>query len=123
MRLPFKTRRQLKAEIEHLTEQLRILGNERQIDAANYRREITELEDKCKFLAEKSATLASRLEELLEAEQTINRLRKELNEMKDLNAGLGSTVSELKQRNYNLARKIAKMEEKSNIYEAKRQKP
>ena len=119
----FKSRKHLKIEIDYLTEQLRIESEARKQDAAKYRSEITDLEDKCKFLAEKAATLASRLEELLDAERTINSLAKELNEMKDLNAGLGSTVSELKQRNETLARKLRQKEEKSNTYEAKRQKP
>ena len=120
MRLPFKTRRQLKAEIEHLTEQLRIETDARRKDAAKYRSEITDLEEKCNILAGHAGTLEDRLEQLLDAERTINYLKKELNEQKGINAGLASTVTEMKQRNQNLARKIALLEEKSNTYVAKK---
>ena len=120
MRLPFKTRRQLKAEIEHLTEQLRIETEARRKDAAAYRSELTEMDDKHKVLVDHAKTLKDRLEQLLDAERTINSLAKELNETKGINAGLSSTVTELKQRNQNLARKIAMLEEKSNTYISKK---
>ena len=120
IRLPFKTRRQLKAEIEHLTEQLRIETDARRKDATKHRSELTEEEERRKVLVEHAKTLKSRLEELLDAEREINRLRKELNEQKGINAGLASTVTEMKQRNQNLARKIALLEEKSNTYIAKK---
>lgn len=118
----FKSRKHLKIEIDYLTEQLRIESEARKQDAAKYRSEITDLEDKCKFLAEKDATLASRLEELLDAERTINNLCKELAEKTDLVAGLSSSLTELKQRNETLARKLRQKEEKSNTYEANRKK-
>lgn len=115
----FKSRKHLKTEIDYLTEQLRIESEARKTDAARHRREITQLEDKCKFLADSAKTLKSRLEELLDAEREINRLRKELNEMKDLNAGLGSTVTDLKRRNETLARRLRQSEEKRNTQEPK----
>ena len=120
MRLPFKTRRQLKAEIEHLTEQLRIETEARRKDAAAYRSELTEMDDKHKVLVDHAKTLKDRLEQLLDAERTINSLAKELKETKDINAGLSSTVTDLKQRNSKLAEKIRKLEEQSNTYVAKK---
>lgn len=118
MRLPFKTRRQLKAEIEHLTEQLRIETEARRKDAAAYHSELTEMDDKHKVLVDHAKTLKDRLEQLLDAERTINSLAKELNETKGINAGLSSTVTELKERNCRLATKIRHLEEKSNTYKA-----
>ena len=122
MRLPFKTRRQLKAEIEHLTEQLRIETEARRKDAAAYRGEIHSLDDVIDLLSEKASTLEERLGELLEAEQTINRLTKELNEQKDIARGVISERNELKQRNAELAQKLRKMEEKCKTYDPKRPK-
>lgn len=120
IKLPFKTRRQLKAEIEHLTEQLRIETDARLKDAAKYRGEITDLEDKLKFFTEHAGTLEDRLEQLLDAERTINYLKKQLNEQKGINAGFASTITELKERNKNLASKIARIEEEHNTYVAKK---
>lgn len=118
----FKSRKHLKTEIDYLTEQLRIESEARKKDAAQHRRVITELEEKCTFITDRAKILKSRLEELLDAEREINRLRKELNEQKDIARGVISERNELKQRNAELAQKLRKMEEKSKTYDPKRAK-
>ena len=101
MKLPFKTRKQLKLEIEHLTEQLRIQSDERKKDNARHNHQISEMEGELKAtrqrLIEQGKELdAAKRDPQLDEEN--KRLNQELLEQKDINQGLISTVNELKER-------------------------
>lgn len=102
MKLPFKTRKQLKLEIEHLTEQLRIQSDERKKDNARHNHQINELENELKAtqqrLVEKTKELEAAKHDLEPLDEENKRLQKELLEQKDINQGLISTVNELKER-------------------------
>ena len=105
MKLPFKTRKQLKLEIEHLTEQLRIQGDERKKDNARYNQQIKELEEtNCELLTKHDCDennifgLIREIDRIKPLDEENKRLQNELMEQKDINAGLISTVNELKEK-------------------------
>lgn len=102
MKLPFKTRKQLKLEIEHLTEQLRIQSDERKKDNARHNHQIKDLEVELKRVGNELLEATCYVEEtnklLKPLEDDNRRLTKELQEQKDINQGLISTVNELKER-------------------------
>lgn len=105
MKLPFKTRKQLKLEIEHLTEQLRIQGDERKKENARYNQQIKDLEETNEKLHNKvycyDAMVLDRdkeIDRLKPLDEENKRLNQELLEQKDINQGLISTVNELKDR-------------------------
>lgn len=102
MKLPFKTRKQLKLEIEHLTEQLRIQSDERKKENARYNQQIKDLEVELKRLGNELLEATRYVEETNKLfkplEDDNRRLTKELLEQKDINQGLISTVNELKER-------------------------
>ena len=112
MKLPFKTRKQLKLEIEHLTEQLRIQSDERKKDNARYNQKISELEDELEETTSVKDFFKNSYKELIDdfvdakneiarikpLDEENQRLQKELLEQKDINQGLISTVNELKER-------------------------
>jgi len=105
MKLPFKTRKQLKLEIEHLTEQLSIQGDERKKDNARYNQQIKDLEEtNCELLTKQDcdehniAGLLREIDRIKPLDEENKRLQNELMEQKDINAGLISTVNELKEK-------------------------
>lgn len=102
MKLPFKTRKQLKLEIEHLTEQLRIQSDERKKDNARHNQQIKDLEVELKRVGNELLEATRYVDEtnklLKPLEDDNRRLTKELLEQKDINQGLISTVNELKER-------------------------
>ena len=116
MKLPFKTRKQLKLEIEHLTEQLRIQSDERKKDNARHNHQINELENELKAtqqrLVEKTKELEAAKHDLEPLDEENKRLQKELLEQKDINQGLISTVNELKERVKKHLARIKTLEDK-----------
>ena len=105
MKINFKTRKQLKLEIEHLTEQLRIQGDERKKDNAKYNQQIKDLEGtNCELLTKHDcdknniAGLLREIDRIKPLDEENKRLQNELMEQKDINAGLISTVNELKEK-------------------------
>lgn len=116
MRLPFKTRRQLKDEIENLQEQIRILSDERKKEAAKHRMTMK--------AADELDNTVKRLKEELRAAQPapdVVSLQQEIKQLKGVNAGLASTVTQLKQRNASLAEQVRRLKEASTSYAKKSQ--
>lgn len=148
MKLPFKikTRKQLKLEVEHLQEQLRIQGDERKKEKARANHEISELERQVNELnthlshqmsvssgyVAQTATLEQQVKELkaqlneanrlvAENEAALSETRITLAQKEDMLSGMTSSVIELKEKNKKQAARIKTLEEK--LKAAKQPKP
>ena len=148
MKLPFKikTRKQLKLEVEHLQEQLRIQGDERKKEKARANHEIADLERQVNELnthlsqqmsvssgyVAQTATLEQQVkdlkEQLKEATGLAAELKSELSETRitlaqkeDMLSGMTSSVIELKEKTKKQAARIKTLEEK--VKAAKPSKP
>ena len=118
MKLPFKTRKQLKLEIAHLTEQLRIQSEERKKENARSNKEISDLEMQVNNL---NTEMSAAHRQTAEDAQTIADLRAALVEKEGMISGLSSSVVELKEKAKKHLSRIKTLEEK--VKAAKQHKP